>query len=143
MGVSFLHIGLTVTDIGKTSDFYTKYLSFTKGRSRVFDEKFFSALPDLFRQPEGVYSDMQTLISPDGVELELFRFSNVENAGAAEFQKTGYSHIALRVDDVPALYEAMKADGVEFFMPPLKNGDTGGHWIYLKDPDGNMLELWD
>ena len=139
----FMHVGITVTDIDRMCEFYMKYFGFEKGFGVFFDEGFIGAQPGLYRQPPGTYSDMQMLESPDGVCLEFFRFSNVEEAGTAEWHRTGYHHVALLVDDIPALYEVMKADGVEFFMEPTKRGDGDGNWIFFKDPEGNMIELWD
>jgi catechol 2,3-dioxygenase-like lactoylglutathione lyase family enzyme len=47
------------------------------------------------------------------------------------------------VESIPAVYEQMLADGIEFFFPPKKRGNADAHWIFFKDPDGNMVELWD
>ena len=140
---ALVHIGITVTDIEKICDFYTKYFGFEKGYGAFFDDGFFAVNKALFGQPAGVCSDMQMIISPNGVMLELFRFSNVEKGKAVKWQKTGYNHIALRVDDLPGTYEQMRADGVEFFTPPQIRSDGSGYWVYLKDPEGNLLELWD
>jgi len=142
MSTSFVHVGITVSDIDKAGGVYIKYFGFKKKYEFLFNEKFFQENLSLFRQPEGVFADMQMIESPDGVVLELFRFSNAESGGA-EWQRTGWNHIALRVDDLPGLYAQMKMDGVEFFMAPKIRSDGSGHWVYLKDPDGNMLELWD
>ena len=143
MSTSFMHIGMTVTDIDIMSDFYIKYLGFKKGYGRVFDEDFVSKFADLYREPEGVYTDMQMLESEDGIVVELFKFSNLEHEGTAKWHKTGYHHLAFKVDNVPELYERMKADGIEFFLVPEKRDDGDGYWTFFKDPDGNMLELWD
>ena len=138
-----MHIGMTVTDLEKTAGFYIKYFGFKKTYGRRFGDDFIGAQPKLYRQPAGVYADMQTIAGEDGTEIELFRFSNTEPAGPAEWPKTGYHHISFKVPDVQALYERMAADGVEFFLPPSKADDFDGHWLFLKDPDGNMIELWD
>ena len=140
---AFVHIGITVTDIERTCDFYIKYFGFKKGYSAFFGEKFFDTNNALFRQPAAVCSDMQMIVSPNGVMLELFCFSNVEKGAAVEWQRTGYNHISLRVDDLPGMYEQMKVNGVDFFLEPQLRSDGSGYWVYLKDPDGNLLELWD
>jgi glyoxylase I family protein len=141
---TFMHFGLTVSDLDRTADFYTKYFGFKKNMAHRFPKEFISDSDALYRQPEGVYSDMAMLESEDGVVLEVFQFSNVEKAGPAEWQKTGYHHLAFKVESIPELYERMKADGIEFFFPPKKRMPTEpGHWIFFKDPDGNMIELWD
>ena len=143
MDTSIAHIGITVTDIEKICDFYIKYFGFTKDYALFFDEEFIRVSSSLYREPDGVTSEMQMLRSPDGVLLELFQFSNVEPSGPVVWHKTGYHHIAVRVDDLPALYERMKDDGIEFVVPMKVRQSNGRHWIFLKDPDGNFVELWD
>ncbi len=48
--------------------------------------------------------------------------------------------VSLRVDDIDATYEALKAKGVEFTAPPEKQ-PWGGALAHFKDPDGNELTL--
>ena len=143
--IKFRHIGVTVSDLDRIADFYCKYFGFSKQFGRTFDEGFISAAPALYRQPEGVFAKMQMIESRDGVVLELFQFSNTEKSETALWNMTGMHHLAFLVEDLPALYEVMKADGVEFFQEPgLRGDETGdGYWAFFKDPDGNMVELWD
>ena len=143
MTTTIAHIGITVTDIERTCEFYAKYFGFERDYALLFDEDFVRESAALYREPDGVFSDMRMLLSPDGVRLELFRFSNVEPGGPVVWHKTGLTHIALRVKGLPELYERMKADGVEFFEPMKVRLSDGGHWIFLKDPEGNLVELLD
>jgi len=143
MDAKLVHIGITVSDIEKISDFYIKYFGFAKDYSAFFNEDFFVAQSALFKQPAGVSSDMQMIKSQNGVMLELFRLSNAENGGAAEWQRTGYNHIAFCVENLPAICDRLKEDDVEFFMAPQMRSRGDGRWIYLKDPDGNLVEIWD
>ena len=138
----FIHIGLTVLDIERIYGFYAKYFGFTKGYGKVFDEDYFIKYSTLFKLPAGARADMQTIESPDGFAIELFQFSKGEVSEPYAWQQTGYQHIALYVDDLPAKYESMKADGVEFFFPPVKRSDSDVYWTYLKDPEGNLVELY-
>ena len=143
MGASLVHIGMTVTDIEKTSGFYIKHFGFRKDYGSLFDEGFFEEHHSVFRQPAGISMEMQMIRSANGIMIELFRFSNAEDGGDIEWQRTGYNHITLRVDDLPKAYERMKEDGIEFLTPLLERSRGDGHWLYLKDPDGNVVELWD
>ena len=143
--IKFRHIGITVSDLDRIADFYCKYLGFSKQFGRTFDEEFISAAPALYRQPEGVFAKMQMIESQDGLVLELFQFSNTENNPTPLWNMTGIHHLAFLVENLPDLYELMKINGVEFFQEPrLRGDDTGdGYWTFFKDPDGNMVELWD
>ena len=48
--------------------------------------------------------------------------------------------VSLRVDDVAATYEELRARGVEFVAPPEKQ-PWGGTLAHFRDPDGNVLTL--
>ena len=56
----------------------------------------------------------------------------------------GSGHICYYVDDLHAMYESLKAVGVEFISSPtsLDQGPNKGGWaLYMKDPDGIVIEL--
>jgi catechol 2,3-dioxygenase-like lactoylglutathione lyase family enzyme len=141
----FMHIGITVSDMDKMVGFYTKWFGFKKVGGLTFPPEFFSDSKSLYHLEDGVYSDMVLIESEDQrCVLELFQFSNVEIGGTIEWNKTGLHHLAFKVESIPELYERMRADGVEFFFAPKERvPGTPEHWIFFKDPDGNMLELWD
>jgi len=141
----FLHVGLTVSDMDRTIAFYEKYFGFAVQWRDVFPPAFIGAHPELYRQREGVYSDFAFLVSPDGIVLELFRFSEQLPAEPAVWNRPGYHHICLKVPSVPEIYGRMAADGVAFFFEPAYKGDPKNreHWVFLQDPDGNMIELQD
>lgn len=143
---SFLHIGMTVSDISKTVSFYQKYFGFDLGDEGVFPPEFIAAKPMLYKQPEGSYSKYAFLTSPDGVTFELFQFVPLAGAEQPVWNRPGYHHICLKVESCQAVYEQMCADGLEdsYYFPP-DNMDPAGehHWVFLRDPDGNMIELQD
>jgi len=145
MRSSFLHVGLTVSDLERTIEFYQKYFDFKVELRGVFPPEFIGAVPQLYRQKQGVYSDFAFLKSPDGVVLELFRFSSMEPAKPAVWNQPGYHHICLKVDSVHEAYKKMAADGVEFYFEPKFKGEpkNNEHWVFFKDPDGNLVELQD
>jgi catechol 2,3-dioxygenase-like lactoylglutathione lyase family enzyme len=49
--------------------------------------------------------------------------------------------VSLRVEDVAATYEQLRARGVEFVGPPEKQ-PWGGTLAHFRDPDGNVLTLF-
>ena len=139
----FVHVGITVASIDKTVEFYTKYLNFELMRRGQFGPDFIAAQPALYRQKEGVYSDSAFLKSPNGFVLELFQFSDMLPAQEQIWNIPGYHHICIIVDNLPELYTKMAADGIEYFFAPSPMGNSEHHWVFLKDPDGNMIELQD
>ena len=141
----FIHIGLTVSDIDKAVEFYQKYFHFTLEFKAVFPPQFIADSPSLYRQKEGVYSDFAMIKSPDDIVLELFQFSSNVKAKPAVWNQPGFHHICFKVDSVLEMYEKMKSEGVEFFFKPKSKGNPADntHWVFLTDPDGNMIELQD
>jgi len=138
-----IHVGLTVTSIDKFVDFYGKYFGFELKMRGVFPEEFIGGTPELYKLKAGSYSDFAFLNSPNGIALELFQFNELLPAEEAVWNKPGYHHLCLRVENVPELYKTMAADGVEFYFAPKPMGDSGAFWVFFKDPDGNMIELQD
>ena len=140
----FVHIGITVTDIDKFVDFYGKYFGFELKMRGVFPPEFIGGTPELYNLKEGSYSDFAFLESPNGVVLELFQFNEQLPAEKPIWNRPGYHHICLNVDNVPRVHKEMSADGVEFFFEPKQMGpNADAHWVFFKDPDGNMIELQD
>ena len=141
---TFMHIGMTVLDLDKMTDFYVKYLGFLPPeRTGRFDENFIAGAPTLYRQPQGVYSDSRMLKTEYDLTLELFRFSNVEQSPLSEWHKTGYHHISIKVDDVASMCEEMRKDGIQLFYEPRALRDGAAHMVFFQDPEGNMIEIWD
>ena len=138
-----IHVGITVTSIDRFVEFYEKYFGFELKRRGVFPKEFIGGTPELYKLKEGSYSDFAFLESPNGVALELFQFNELLPAEQALWNKPGYHHLCMRVANVPELHKKMAADGVEFYFEPKPMGDSGAFWVFLKDPDGNMIELQD
>ena len=139
----FLHVGVTVADLDRTIAFYQKYFGFEVEIKSTFPAEFIGSVPQLYHQKEGVYSDFAFIKSPDGIVLELFQFSDMLPAVDPVWNRPGYHHICLKVENVPEKYKEMAADGVEFYFEPGYRGDPANneYWVFLKDPDGNMIEL--
>ena len=140
---AFVHVGMTVADIDRTVAFYQKYFGFAVRLKGRFPEGFFDAKPTLYRLEQGNGSRIAIIESPDGVAIELFQFDSMTPFTTPAWNTPAYHHICLKVADVKAKYEEMRADGVEFFFAPDYMGDPADdkYLVFLKDPDGNMIEL--
>lgn len=82
---------------------------------------------------------------PDGFGIELFQFIPDRNPVIGVPQpQASFMHFAIAVDDVAATLARGVALGGESFGDPngWAPGDPG-KYAYLKDPDGNILELND
>ena len=143
MKAKFLHVGLTVKDIKRTIEFYQTYFGFELDMTGVFDQQFIGDHNVLYRLDEGTYADFCFLKSEDGVVLEVFQFHPQEGVREVQWARPGYTHICLWVKDIFSVYERLKADGVKVFFEPDVRQSPKEHWMFLEDPDGNLIELQD
>jgi catechol 2,3-dioxygenase-like lactoylglutathione lyase family enzyme len=83
------------------------------------------------------------LAASDGNLIELLQFHSHPDRpqwdGAP--YSTGFTHIALTVDDLDALVGKLVPFGVTFPAPPQYSPDGGVKVIYAKGPEGVLLEL--
>jgi lactoylglutathione lyase len=80
--------------------------------------------------------------------IELFEYVAPEGMRTdVEPWNVGASHICFLVDDLPALYDELVEKGVTSFVSPPVEVDTGintgGYALYLRDPDGVVVELFE
>jgi catechol 2,3-dioxygenase-like lactoylglutathione lyase family enzyme len=86
------------------------------------------------------------LESDSGVRLEL-----IERAGASRARAftdpldaasaLGFGHWALTVRDLDAAFVAITAAGATPVWPPADAVQPGSRFAYVKDPEGNLIEL--
>ncbi|MDZ4717634.1 MAG: VOC family protein [Roseiflexaceae bacterium] len=73
-----------------------------------------------------------------GTTIEL-----IERANYTAPQIGGWEHLAFTVADVDAAYDQLKALGVPFHVEPKDTAPPAEARIaFFKDPDGNILELF-
>jgi catechol 2,3-dioxygenase-like lactoylglutathione lyase family enzyme len=73
-------------------------------------------------------------VSPPTIDVEL------------EPAKVGNAHLCFLVPDLDAVYARLVPTGVSFFSPPVvvdTGANAGGKGLYLRDPDGIVLELFE
>ncbi|GAA0593074.1 VOC family protein [Kribbella sandramycini] len=131
INITFDHVGLSVADLDLQRDFYARALGLTEVEEEL-------ELPEA-----GVRTAI--LRRPDGLKLEF-----VERSGSApqEFADPyagaavqGYFHWALAVADLEAAHAQLLAAGATEVSPPAPAARPGARFAYLKDPEGNLLEL--
>ena len=115
-GVKFL--GICVSDQDRALAFYTQKLGFTIQTDQPFDGGQRWIELGIPGADTGV-----VLFTPKGQEDRIGSFVNA----------------SLWTDDVEATYQQLKAKGVEFTAPPVKQ--PWGTSCIFKDPDGNQFVL--
>ena len=118
------HLAVTVKDMKKSLDFYTRVLGFRK----AFD------IP----HPETGKPWIEYLYVGNGQFVELFYDGTKDNPWSGELR--GFNHICFQVDDIHSVVEHVKKEGAEITSGPMQGGDF--NWqAWVTDPDGIRIEL--
>jgi len=137
-GAKWFHAAVSVRDMDRSLAFYRDLLGF-------------EVLWDFDHVTGGVIdaivglSDVDlrvAMLAGHGARMELFQYHHPkgQDRSAKRQSDYGFTHIALYVPDVRGAYEALVEKGVAFLSPP-QNHRPDGWVVYMKDPDGNIVEL--
>ncbi len=118
----FTHVSITVTDVAKAREFYSDTLGLREIARPAFN------FP-------GIWYSL-------GGELQLHIILNdqlVRPAVERERIEARYPHFALWTDDCDAT--AGKIESLGLVCRDVFSGPTGLRQVFVKDPDGNMVEF--
>jgi lactoylglutathione lyase len=121
----FTYVGIRVTDVQKSIDFYTKLLGMKLiDRSKIEQTK----------------GETIVLQSPEnGFILELNYYEKDSPFNTEYTVGEGLDHLAFKVDNLDkALEEARKAG----YRVILEMKSKEGRWAYIEDPDGIWIEVF-
>lgn len=138
-------IGITVDDLDRAVDFYTRVLSF----ERVAENE---VTGELYEHLYGVFGlRLRTATLRLGNErIELMEFLAPRGRRAPVDSKSNdswFQHVAIIVSDMDRAYALLRKHGVEHAstgpqLLPAWNPNAGGiSAFYFRDPDGNHLEI--
>jgi lactoylglutathione lyase len=117
------HTALTVKDMPKSLDFYTRVLGFTKAFSLT--------------EP-GTGEPWIEYLQAGGQFIELFYHGTEDNPWKSSLR--GFNHLCLQVDDITKTVETIEIAGY-----PMDRGVSQGSdknlQAWLTDPDGIRIEL--
>lgn len=142
--LSLHHTGITVTDLERSLAFYHDLLELEIVAKQTKQGGY---LADIVGYP-GAHVRMAHLKAPGSDHrLELFQYlSPPVETRELEPRIVGMTHVCIVVDDLQRLYERLRAAGVDSFFSPPVEVDTGinagGYALYMRDPDGIVLELF-
>lgn len=139
------HTCYTVQDMARSLTFYRDIFGFEVVQERPeVTEDYFRAIIGF---PDGVVYAVLMRIPGTDHFLELFEYKHPRGvAQTLTPNNPGSSHIAYEVDDLNAFYKELKAAGItSFISEPIyldKGPNVGGWALYVKDPDGTPIELF-
>jgi lactoylglutathione lyase len=125
MKSKFTYVGIRVTDLQRSVDFYTGVLGMqVTGRGKI-------------EQTKGETVGLQN--EKDGFILELNHYEKGSPYNTRYVTGEGLDHLAFKIDDLDkALEEARKAG----HRTILEMKADGSRWAYIEDPDGIWIELF-
>jgi catechol 2,3-dioxygenase-like lactoylglutathione lyase family enzyme len=135
------HIGISTPDRSRLEKFYCEQFGFERISEFSWDIDNRNAA-EILKVDESAGS--ATIIQHGQLFLELLQFETPEiTARSSERHVTefGISHLCFQVDDCWGEFDRLKKSGMEFHCDP-KADASGGVFVYGRDPDGNVLELW-
>ena len=135
------HIGIVVTDLEQSLQFYRDALGFKVLKKA--DES--GTCIDNFLNIQNTNVTTVKMIDPNNHILELLYFnSHPELSDTNKFRRLteiGCSHFALTVNDLDTLYSTLKEQGIEFNHPPQVSDDGNVKVAFCRDPDGTFIEM--
>jgi lactoylglutathione lyase len=122
VSMKILHTCLNVSDLDRSIGFYTKFIGLNLISRREVKQ---NNAEIAFLEDEGGAA----------IELTHWRDKKVLVEG------DNFDHIAFAVKDVGATVGELKASGVTIAMEPFSLSGSSSRIAFIKDPDGNWLEL--
>jgi catechol 2,3-dioxygenase-like lactoylglutathione lyase family enzyme len=139
------HTGLTVGNLERSLGFYRDLLGLEVVMTQERQGGYFGEIVG--------YPDAHVRMAhlrPPGSEhaLELFEYLVPEGRRhEVEPRDIGLTHVCLVVDDLDGVYARLADSGTcTFFTPPVEvdtGVNAGSRALYLRDPDGTILELFE
>jgi catechol 2,3-dioxygenase-like lactoylglutathione lyase family enzyme len=137
------HTSFTVADLDRSLEFFRDNLGLEVLFTREIRTEYFARVVGL---PGCAVRAALLRIPGANHHLELFQYLNpTGQPHQARPCDPGSAHLALLVDDLPALHEQLSGSGAEFVSAPVlidSGPNRGGYAVYVQDPNGILIELF-
>lgn len=120
--MKILHTCLNVSELDKSIEFYTHLIGLRLVSRRDVKQN---------------NAEIAFLQDESGAAIELTHWRDKKNLVEGD----NFDHIALAVNDVRRTIDELKANGVTIAMEPFSLSGSSSNIAFIKDPDGNWLEL--
>lgn len=136
------HVNIVVSDLKAAADFFCR-LGFSIQHQGDLEGLWISSIVNLDNVRA---SYVQLSLDRSGSNLELIEFQNPQSPSRGIESKSipnqlGIRHIAFEVDDIEALVDRLRIEGIEFFGEVQTYPATGKKLVYCYGPDGIILEF--
>jgi len=120
--LKILHTCLNVSDMEKSIGFYTNHIGLTFVSRREIKEN---------------NAEIAFLKDEAGNAIELTHWRDKKTLTEGD----NFDHIAFQVDDIQHSISSLRDHGVTIAMEPYSLKGSSSKIAFIKDPDGNWLEL--
>jgi len=126
MKSKFTYIGIRVTNLQRSIDFYTKILGMNVvGQSKI-------------ELTKGTVVNLES--EKGGFNLELNYYEENSLYNTKYIVGEGLDHLAFKVDNLDKTLEEARKAGYQTVLE-MKAGSI--RWVYIEDPDGIWIELFE
>lgn len=137
--MAFSHVGICVSDLERSTRFYTEALGFVLSHSVDAGPPFdiLAELPN--------FKLRASFLRRDGVMIELLYNERPVAVGSSErrpMNQLGLTHLAFSIDDLAAVSERIVKYGGRAYPHTKVNVAPVGEFMFCTDPDGTRIELW-
>lgn len=136
---SFSHVGLTVSNFESAVNWYHQNFGFVLISEKVLDKETVAKLWPLYQVADTTVR-LGFLRAPKGQVLEIFEFGNQVKEPRQVWNAPGATHFTLDVSNV-SKWVSQNRGKLNFIIEPQTT--DGNDWVFLRDPDGNLIELID
>ena len=140
----FRHVALIVKDMNTILDFYTTVFGCMIKRDFEIDSEEFQKGIGI---ENGSARCVHLILPNSDVEIELFQFYHPVPIAVSKQQinDLGIRHFSLIIDNMDEAICELKLKGVELHSEPIRfekpKEIKGFCFVYIKDPEGNIIEL--
>ena len=132
------HIGIVVSDMDKSINFYCDLIGLQKG---TVNEETGAFIDGLLKIPNARVLTTKLFGGNSSTSLELLCFKNPDPTTSTPLNAIGPTHLALNVNNLDALYTRLTKVGVPFNAAPRISPDGCVKVAFCQDPDGTFVEL--
>lgn len=137
------HTSYTISNLERSLAFYVEVLGCEILWQREITNQYFR---DIVGFPDCIVKAAHLRIPGSEHHIELFEYVQPEGSQAdVRTNNVGSSHISFLVEDLPMAFEMLRAQGIQFRSSPVEitaGANKGGWGVYLLDPDGITIELF-